>query len=95
MILVENSLTEYYRIMDFICQVFLGGLKYFKNNFASPIEKFRDKNRLEILKKITAPFIMRSVKTDKTIICDLPDKISVDEFFTPQADARRKYYLTI
>ncbi|MCF6335844.1 MAG: DEAD/DEAH box helicase [Spirochaetales bacterium] len=58
----------------------LGNKTSFKQEFAIPIEKFNNQNRLEAFKKITAPFILRRMKTDKTIINDLPDKISMDQW---------------
>lgn len=77
---VENRLSEYWSIMDFLNQGQLGNLNYFKQQFAKPIEMNRDHQRLETFKKITAPFILRRVKTDKTVIKDLPKKIEIDQF---------------
>jgi len=77
---VENKLTELWNIYDFINKGYLGSLTQFKTELANPIEKYRDKNTIEKLKKATAPFLLRRLKTDKTIISDLPDKISVDEY---------------
>lgn len=77
---VENRLSEYWSIFDFINKGYLYGLKKFKDKFARPIELDRDKHALERFRKITAPFILRRVKTDKTIIQDLPDKIETDRY---------------
>lgn len=77
---VENRLTELWSIYDFINKGYLGSLTQFKTELATPIEKYRDKDVVEKLKKATAPFILRRLKTDKTIISDLPDKISFDEY---------------
>jgi SNF2 family DNA or RNA helicase len=60
----------------------LGTLNKFKDEFIKPIELDRSKAHLEHFKKITAPFILRRVKTDKSIIQDLPDKIETDEMCT-------------
>jgi SNF2 family DNA or RNA helicase/uncharacterized Zn finger protein len=77
---VENRLSEYWSIFDFINKGYLFGLKKFKDKFARPIELDRDKHALEQFRKITSPFILRRVKTDKTIIQDLPDKIETNQF---------------
>ena len=77
---VENRLSEYWSIFDFIYKGYLYGLKKFKDKFARPIELDRDKHALERFRKITAPFILRRVKTDKSIIQELPDKIETDQF---------------
>ncbi len=77
---VENRLSEYWSIFDFINKGYLFGLQRFKDKFARPIELDRDKNALERFQKITSPFILRRLKTDKTIIQDLPDKIETDRY---------------
>jgi SNF2 family DNA or RNA helicase len=48
--------------------------------FAMPIEKYRDQRKIALLKKATAPFITRRIKTDRFIIQDLPDKIVKNEY---------------
>lgn len=77
---VENRLSEYWSIFDFVNKGYLGSLKYFQKEFSTPIEKEHSHKHLEIFKKITSPFIMRRLKTDKTIISDLPDKIQSDTY---------------
>ena len=86
---VENRLSEYWSIFDFINSGYLDTLKKFKTQFASPIEKDRDQVSLNRFRKITAPFILRRLKTDKTIIKDLPEKIEQDQFcqLTPEQTA--------
>ena len=77
---VENRLMDYWSITDFTMKNLLGSQASFKQDFAIPIEKFNDQRRLEAFKKITAPFILRRMKTDKKIINDLTDKISMDQW---------------
>lgn len=77
---VENRLSEYWSIFDFINKGYLGSLKFFKAEMANPIEMFRDEQTLEKFRKITSPFILRRMKTDKSIINDLPEKIENDRF---------------
>ncbi|HEX2868163.1 MAG TPA: SNF2-related protein [Ignavibacteriales bacterium] len=77
---VENRLSELWSIFDFLNRGFLGSLSYYKKQFATPIEKYRDKESIDCLRKLTSPFILRRLKTDKTIINDLPDKIIFDEY---------------
>lgn len=72
---VENRLSEYWSIFDFVNKGYLGSLKSFQNNFSDPIEKHRCKETLENFKKVTSPFIMRRLKSDKSVISDLPSKI--------------------
>nr|HNH83036.1 DEAD/DEAH box helicase [Acidobacteriota bacterium] len=39
-----------------------------------------DESKAALLKKLTAPFILRRLKTDKSIISDLPDKIEMKSY---------------
>ena len=79
---VENRLSEYWSIFDFTNKNYLGTLKNFHTHFAAPIEKDRNQTVLERFTKITRPFILRRLKSDKTIIRDLPDKIEQDRSCT-------------
>ncbi len=77
---VENRLSELWSIMDYSNRGFLGSLKEFNETFGAPIEQLNDKETADKLKKVTAPFLMRRLKSDKTIISDLPDKIEIDSY---------------
>ncbi|MCD6343803.1 MAG: DEAD/DEAH box helicase [Spirochaetaceae bacterium] len=79
---VENRLSDYWSIFDFIYKGYMGSLKKFTKEYAYPIEVNRNKKRLDRFLKITAPFILRRLKTDKSIISDLPDKIENDYMAT-------------
>ncbi|MBN2279165.1 MAG: helicase SNF2 [Candidatus Marinimicrobia bacterium] len=86
---VENRLMDYWSILDFIMKKFVGSQATFRENFATPIERFRNQVKLEDFRKITAPFILRREKTDKSIINDLPDKIEIEKYnqLTPEQTA--------
>jgi SNF2 family DNA or RNA helicase len=77
---VENRLTEFWSIMDYTNKNYLGSVKSFKDNFATPIQLFNNEHVAERFRKITSPFMMRRMKTDKSIISDLPDKIEQNQF---------------
>jgi len=77
---VENRLSELWSIFDFTNKGYLGKLRHFQQNYSVPIEKFRDEDRIEKLKLATAPFTLRRLKNDKSIINDLPEKIVFDEY---------------
>ncbi len=77
---VENRLSEYWSVFDFINKGYLGSISKFKDKYARPIEIDRDKHQLKHFLRVTSPFIMRRLKTDKTIIDDLPDKIEKDDY---------------
>jgi uncharacterized Zn finger protein/superfamily II DNA or RNA helicase len=79
---VENRLAEYWSIFDFANHGYLGPLKKFTEDFSKPIELERDHHKLEQFRRITAPFILRRLKIDKSIISDLPDKVEQDRLCT-------------
>ena len=74
---VENRLSELHSIMDFLNPGLLGSAAGFREHFATPIERYRDVTATEQLKRATAPFILRRLKTDREIITDLPEKIEM------------------
>ena len=68
---VENRMSDLWSIFDFINPGLLGSLK----SFQSATAKSGD---FSVVRRLTRPFILRRLKTDKTIIADLPDKTEID-----------------
>lgn len=83
---VENRLSEYWSIFDYTNKGYLHSLAQFKKAYILPIEKDRDQQQLDRFRKVTAPFILRRLKSDKSIIKDLPEKVENDQFcyLTPE-----------
>ncbi len=83
---VENSLAEYWSILSAVQPGLLGGKTEFMRDYGKPIEERMDRRALERFRQLTAPFILRRVKTDKSVIADLPEKNEIDYFtsLTPQ-----------
>ena len=77
---VENRLSELWSIFDFINKGYLGSLVDFSKNYSIPIERFKELTRATKLKKAISPFMLRRLKTDKTIISDLPEKVVLDDY---------------
>ena len=77
---VENRLSELWSIFDFINKGYLGSLSDFSKNYSIPIERFKELTRAQKLKKAISPFMLRRLKTDKTIISDLPEKVVLDDY---------------
>ncbi len=77
---VENRLSELWSIMEFLNPGFLGSAADFRKRFSQPIERYRDKTRSEQLRGLVRPFILRRVKTDPTVVADLPEKIETREY---------------
>ena len=77
---VENKLTELWSIFDFINKGYLGSIRDFQKCYAIPIERFKQYEQADKLKLSISPFVLRRLKTDKTIIDDLPEKVVLDEY---------------
>jgi hypothetical protein len=75
---VENRLADLWSILEFVNPGLLGPAATFKKRYAEPIERHGDDDAAEKLRRFTGPFILRRVKTDKSIIADLPDKLEMD-----------------
>ncbi len=77
---VENHVGDLWSIMDFLNPGSLGSEPEFKRSFFLPIQAHRDREASERLQKMTGPFILRRLKTDRSIISDLPEKLEMKVF---------------
>lgn len=90
---VENRLAELRSILDFVNPGILGSQAFFRNHFAKVIESRRDEELADAmqdrLQRLTAPFVLRRLKSDPAIVEDLPEKteqvVTVD--MTPEQAA--------
>ena len=88
---VENRLSELWSIMHFLNPGYLGGERKFRQDFVLPIEKYGDKAAAQKLRNMTRPFLLRRVKTDPTVIQDLPDKLEV-KVYCPLSEEQATLY---
>jgi SNF2-related domain/SNF2 Helicase protein/Helicase conserved C-terminal domain len=79
---VENHLGELWSIMEILNPSLLGSAASFRERFVIPVERFRDEEAAEQLRQLTRPFILRRLKTDRTIVPDLPEKMEMNELCT-------------
>ncbi|MEM7622765.1 MAG: DEAD/DEAH box helicase, partial [Planctomycetota bacterium] len=77
---VENRLSELWSIMDFLNPGYLGTAGTFRRKFSVPVERYRDQHRSRQLRSLVRPFILRRVKTDPTVVADLPEKLETREY---------------
>lgn len=75
---VENQLGDLWSLFDFLNPGLLGSQKIFKS-FVKDLED-RERDHYAPLRKLTAPYILRRLKTDKRIIQDLPEKTETTRF---------------
>ena len=79
---VENHVGDLWSIIEFLNPGWLGTQAEFKRTFHIPIQAEHDPGAARRLKRLTAPFILRRLKTDKAIIADLPEKLEMKVFCT-------------
>ncbi|MBO0683095.1 MAG: DEAD/DEAH box helicase [Candidatus Dormibacteraeota bacterium] len=77
---VENRLSELWSIMEFLNPGLLGPASDFRRRMAVPIERYHDESQAALLRRVTSPFVLRRLKTDGTIISDLPEKVEMKVF---------------
>jgi non-specific serine/threonine protein kinase len=75
---VENHLGDLWSIFDFINPGLLGSNRQFKS-YAQALAD-REHNPFGPLRELVRPYILRRMKTDKSVIADLPDKTEVTAF---------------
>lgn len=74
---IENRLSELWSIIDFLNPGYLYGIEEFRQKFSIPIERYRDTTKQTELQRLVKPLILRRVKTDPSIISDLPQKMEM------------------
>ncbi len=77
---VENHVGELWSIMEFLNPSLLGTEGAFHRRFLVPIQAARDPDAGERLRRLTGPFILRRLKTDRSIISDLPEKLEANVY---------------
>src|SRR5690606_11455625 len=92
---VENHLTELWSIMEFANPGLLGPRAEFRRRFAIPIEREGDERAAAALKRATGPFILRRLKTDRSIISDLPEKQEIKVYCNLTAEQASLYRATV
>ncbi|MFN2164983.1 MAG: DEAD/DEAH box helicase, partial [Anaerolineae bacterium] len=92
---IENRLSELWSIMHFLNPGYLGSQNHFRQAFALPIERYRDREAAERLQRLVQPFVLRRVKTDPTIIQDLPDKLEMKIYCSLTAEQATLYQAVV
>ena len=73
---IENKLADLWSLFDFLNCGLLGTAKEF-SNYARGLQ---NRDNIAKLREVISPFILRRLKTDKTIISDLPEKLETKAF---------------
>ncbi len=75
---VENRLADLWALLDLVNPGLLGTANEFRTRFAVPVERRGDEDAKVRLRALTQPFVLRRLKTDTSIISDLPAKLEMD-----------------
>ncbi len=86
---IENSLSDLWSQMQFINPGILGGFTFFNEHFKIPIEKHRNQDRIDELKTLIEPFILR--RTKEQVAKDLPD-LTEQIIYTEMLSEQEKQY---
>ena len=74
---VENSLSDLWSLFDFLNPGLLGT----SSEFSEFLKKLRQRtDGYAWLRKLVSPYILRRMKTDKSVISDLPEKIEMKTY---------------
>ena len=92
---MENQLSELWSIMEFANPGLLGPAKAFREQYAVPVERFGDEEAAQRLRRVTQPFLLRRLKTDKSIISDLPDKQEIKVWCNLTQEQASLYQATV
>lgn len=91
---VENNVGDLWSVMEFLNPGLLGNQAQFKRSFLFPIQVQHNQEAARTLKRMTGPFILRRLKTDRSIIKDLPDKIE-SKVFCPLTQEQASLYAAV
>lgn len=76
---IENRLSDLWSLFDFLNKGLLGSAKEF-TAFTKRLKE--NQESYGRLKQVVSPFILRRLKTDRTVISDLPEKIEMKTYAT-------------
>jgi SNF2-related domain/SNF2 Helicase protein/Helicase conserved C-terminal domain len=71
---VENRLAELHALLDFANPGLFGSAARFRERYSVPIERDGNDAAAAALRRLAGPFVLRRLKSDPAIACDLPEK---------------------
>jgi SNF2 family DNA or RNA helicase len=86
---LENNTFDLYGQLSLACPGLLGNKQDFKEQYAMPIDKFKDTRKALELQKKVSPFILR--RTKRQVAKELPDKTEM-VIYCEMGDEQRKVY---
>ena len=86
---LQNNTFDIFAQMNFLNPGLLGSMEFFRNEFATPIDKFGEQEQKEHLRKLLYPFILR--RTKEQVAKDLPEKTETILFCEMDKEQRKIY----
>ena len=86
---LQNNTFDIFAQMNFLNPGLLGNMEFFRNEFATPIDKFGEPEQKEHLRKLLLPFILR--RTKEQVAKDLPEKTETILFCEMESQQRAVY----
>jgi superfamily II DNA or RNA helicase len=86
---VMNNTFDLYSQLQFLLPGMFGSRQFFKREYADPIDRDKNEQRLQDLQKLTAPFILR--RTKEQVATDLPPKTEMI-LWCQMEDAQQQVY---
>jgi non-specific serine/threonine protein kinase len=86
---LQNNTFDIFAQMNFLNPGLLGSMEFFRNEFATPIDKFGEQDQKEHLRKLLYPFILR--RTKEQVAKDLPEKTETILFCEMEKEQRKIY----
>jgi non-specific serine/threonine protein kinase len=86
---LQNNTFDIFAQMNFLNPGLLGSVEFFRNEFATPIDKFGEQEQKDHLRKLLYPFILR--RTKEQVAKDLPEKTETILFCEMEKEQRRIY----
>ena len=86
---LQNNTFDLYAQMNFLNPGMLGSREFFMSEFATPIDKFREDEVKQQLRKLTYPFLLR--RTKEQVAKDLPEKTETILYCEMGAEQRKIY----
>lgn len=86
---IENRLSELWSIFDYLMPGFLYSYEQFRRRIEKPVVSDGDRDAMERLQKMIAPFILRRLKSD--VLKDLPEKIEENLMTRLEGEQRELY----
>ncbi len=86
---LQNNTFDIFAQMNFLNPGLLGSMEFFRNEFATPIDKFGEAEQKDHLRKLLYPFILR--RTKEQVAKDLPEKMETILFCEMEEEQRNVY----